>query len=100
MISIFQNGLAILGLIIAVIFGIYAQDLSYFLIDLQPNIDINIFMSLITLTSIGLFIAIPTLTFFSKHVEKVMFAIYFVVSFAIGIPILLWAIFVWLMGLG
>jgi|SRR5690554_6192660 len=100
MISIFQNGLAILGLIIAVIFGIYAQDLSYFLIDLQPNIDINIFMSLITLTSIGLFIAIPILSFFSKHVEKVMFAIYFVVSFAIGIPISLWAIFVWLMGLG
>ncbi|MGM8215491.1 hypothetical protein ACLIA0_07930 [Bacillaceae bacterium W0354] len=92
-----MNVFAIVGIIIATWLGIDAQGIAYFLHDLFPQTDTVIILVILTITSVSLFILIPTLTFFSKKIVKKMWAYYFVSCFMIGIPTSVWSLFVMLM---
>ncbi|HWO76540.1 MAG TPA: hypothetical protein VNM69_11695 [Bacillus sp. (in: firmicutes)] len=97
---ILRNVLSIIGLIIAIIFGIDGQDISYFLNEEFPGIKVTTFITCLTFISIGLFVVIPILTLISKVVQKEMVVIYFIVSAVIGIPVSFWSILVWGWGMG
>lgn len=91
---------AVLGLVIATVFGIYAQDISYFLNELSPFIELSTAITAVTLISIGLYIIIPAFFFISKKVKKEAFYRCLVVSGFIGVPISIWSFFVWAMWMG
>ena len=86
-----------LGLIIAAICGIYAQDISYFLNEQFPFIELSTAITVITLLSIGLYILIPILFSITKKVKKETFYRLLVVSGLVGVLISIRSLFVWAM---
>ena len=84
---------AISFLIIATFLGIFAQNLSYYVHEQFPTIKIVTALTVITFTSIGLyilasvFLAIKQSTFLG-------------ISILIGFTISLWSLFVWAMWMG
>jgi hypothetical protein len=95
-----QSIFVIIGLIVATILGIYGQDISYFINDQIPTIDLRISITIVTFLSIGLYIFIPILLFISNKVKKVFFWIYLTLSILIGLPTSGWSFFVWAMWMG
>lgn len=97
---IIYNVLVIIGLIVATILGIYGQDISYFLNEQFPTIELTKAITIVTFISIGLYIIIPILLFiFIKH-RKVLFKIYLIAFVLLGFPITMWSFFVWAMWMG
>ncbi|WP_138420833.1 hypothetical protein [Aquibacillus sediminis] len=97
---IIRNIFSIIGLVIATILGVYAQDISYFLNDTYSVIEATTFITLVTFISIGLYIFIPLQFVFQNNDKKKLFAFYLITSALIGIPTSLWSIFVWGMWMG
>ncbi len=95
-----QSIFVIIGLIVATILGIYGQDISYYINDQIPTIELRISITIVTFLSIGLYIFIPILLFISNKVKKVIFWIYLSVSILIGLPTSGWSFFVWAMWMG
>lgn len=95
-----QSIFVIIGLIVATILGIYGQDISYYINDQIPTIELTISITIVTFLSIGLYIFIPILLFISNKVKKVFFWIYLTLSILIGLPTSGWSFFVWAMWMG
>ncbi|MGP4066611.1 hypothetical protein ACTWPF_17085 [Oceanobacillus sp. M65] len=95
-----QSIFVIIGLIVATILGIYGQDISYYINDQIPTIELRISITIVTFLSIGLYIFIPILLFISNKVKKVFFWIYLTLSILIGLPTSGWSFFVWAMWMG
>jgi uncharacterized membrane protein required for colicin V production len=98
--GIIRNIFSIMGLIVAVILGLYGQDISYFLNENFPNIGLTTSITIVTFMSIALFISIPIVYLVSKKVKKVTTIVYLVASGLLGIPISIWSFFVWAMWMG
>lgn len=90
------NIFVILGLIVATIFGIYAQDISYYLNEQFPTIGLRTAITVVTFLSIGLYLIISILLFISKK----RFNIFFIGCIVLGIFISMWSFFVWAMWMG
>lgn len=97
---VIQNALVIIavifGLILATLLGIYGQDLSYYFNDRFPAIELATAITVITFLSIGLYIIIPSLLLIFKKMKGV----YLFGFVLIGLPISIWAFFVWAMWMG
>ncbi|MCM3639311.1 hypothetical protein M3152_16545 [Sporosarcina luteola] len=86
----------VIGLLLATVLGIYAQDFSYYLNDRYPTIELTTAITIFTFLSIGLYVMIPLLLLIFKKLNP----IYLIACFLIGLPISLWSFFVWAMWMG
>lgn len=86
----------IIGLVLATVFGIYAQGISYYLNERYPIIALTTAITIVTFLSIGLYVMIPLLLLLFKKLNP----IYMVAYVLIGLPISLWSFFVWAMWMG
>ncbi|HWO77414.1 MAG TPA: hypothetical protein VNM69_16235 [Bacillus sp. (in: firmicutes)] len=95
---IISHVFSIVGLVIASIMGIYAQDITYFLNEKYPELGLGVVITVLTLMSISLFLII-----FIKNFKKIpdktsLFYVYS--SLFIGVPISSFSFFVWAMWMG
>ncbi|MFC5602508.1 hypothetical protein [Sporosarcina koreensis] len=86
----------IIGLILATVFGIYAQGISYYLNERYPIISLSTAITIITFLSIGLYVMIPLLLLIFKK----LIPIYLAAFVLIGLTTSLWSFFVWAMWMG
>lgn len=97
---VIQNAVVIIavifGLILATLLGIYGQDLSYYFNDRFPAIELAMAITVINFLGIGLYIIIPSLLLIFKKMKGV----YLFGFVLIGLPISIWAFFVWAMWMG
>jgi hypothetical protein len=85
-----------IGLILATVFGIYAQGISYYLNERYPIISLTIAITIITFLSMGLYIMIPLLLLIFKKLNPIFLTAFLL----IGLPISMWSFFVWAMWMG
>jgi len=85
---------AITFLIIATFLGIFAQSISYYLHEQFPTIKLATAITIITFTSIGLYILLSVFLAIIKQ------SAFLGISILIGFTISLWSLFVWAMGMG
>jgi len=98
------NSLLIIGVIISLIFatilGIYGQDISYFLNERNPTIELTTVITIVTILSIGLYIINPILLFKFLKLKKVYLIACIIASSLIGLRISMFSFFVWAMWMG
>lgn len=90
----------LIGLLVATILGIYAQDISYYLHERSPTFELTTAITIVTFTSMGLYIIIPILLVAFKKLEKTYATVCVIACVIIGLPISLWSFFVWAMWMG
>ena len=98
----YQN-LAYGALVIAIVLGVYAQDITYYIDNNVMNMDLGILIALITGISVILFI-LPSIRINKEYkktgqIDKVM-KIYMAMNLLIGVPVSAFSIFVMLMWQG
>ena len=98
--SIVGSACAILGLIGATLLGIYAQGLAYYMHEQFSAIDLGTAITVITFSSIGLYISIPILFFIFNREAGTSKTIAVLGSVVLGIPVSLWFFFVWAAWMG
>jgi len=91
---------AIVNLIFATILGIYGQDISYYLNNRNPTIELTTVITIVTFLSIGLYIVTPFLVFKFLKLKKVYLIVCIIICALIGLPISLFSFFVWGMWMG
>lgn len=87
---------AVIGFVLATIFGISAQSIAYFINDQFPSIGLMTVMSTVTFLSIGLYIITLTLLLVFKKVEKDFLLVLVLIGFLVSA----WSFFVWAMWMG
>ncbi|MBM7541987.1 hypothetical protein [Amphibacillus cookii] len=87
-------------LIIASFFGLYGQDLAYAINEYVPTVTLTTAITLVTFTSIGIYIMIPLICWISKYVKRREFMIITRINCILGLPISIWSLFVWVMWMG
>ncbi len=98
----YQN-LAYGALVIAIVLGVYAQDITYYIDKNVMNMDLGILIAIITGISVILFI-LPSIRINKEYkktgqIDKVM-KIYMAMNLLIGVPVSAFSIFVMLMWQG
>ncbi|MDW0117539.1 hypothetical protein QTL97_11375 [Sporosarcina thermotolerans] len=99
-----NNSLVIIGAIISLIFatilGIYGQDISYYLNNRYPTIELKTVITIVTFLSIALYIVTPVLVLKILKLKGVYLLACITVFTLIGLPISLFSFFVWAMWMG
>lgn len=85
---------------VAVVCGAYGQDISYYLNDEFPKIPLMVCLTVLTATSILLFLITPVLIQRSFNEKIKIKSILQIANLILGIPITLFSIFVWGMWCG
>ncbi|MHA6261461.1 hypothetical protein ACXYMX_16495 [Sporosarcina sp. CAU 1771] len=102
--AIVNNSLVIIGvsisLILATTIGIYAQDMSYYLNNRYPQMELTTAITALTFPSIGLYIMNPILLLKLLKLKKVYVYTCMIASVLIGLPVSLFSFFVWGMWMG
>ncbi len=98
----YQN-LAYLALVIAIILGVYAQDITYYINKNIINMPLGLLIIIITIISLLLFIA-PSILINKNNkktgeIDKVM-KIYMIINVLIAVPVSAFSIFVMIMWQG
>jgi len=87
-------------MILALLLGVYAQDISYYMSENTVELLPSYFLRIITITSILLFIIPPILIVKlnkKRNIGKEGFTLYFLINFLIGIPTSMWSLLVFIM---
>lgn len=92
-----------MALIIAIVLGVYAQDITYYISENVINIPRGLCIAIITIISLSLFI-IPSVIIIknkknSGNIDKIM-KIYLMINAIVGVPVSAFSIFVMLMWMG
>lgn len=94
------SSFVIIGLIVATIFGIFGQVLTYDFNERFPTIELTTAITIVTFISIGLYIIIPISLIFFIKTKKVFLIVSVIACVLIGLPISIWSFFVWAMWMG
>ena len=95
--TVVRNVLSLMGLLLAVLLGIFAQDITYFLNEQIPVLSLTAGITLTTFMSVALFISILFYYLLSKkYTSKTTFT-YMIISSFLGIPISLFSLLVFSM---
>lgn len=94
------SAFVIIGLIFATILGILGQDISYYINERFPTIELTTAITIVTFISIGLYIIIPISLFIFNKTEKIYLVVSVITCVLIGLPISIWSFFVWAMWMG
>lgn len=85
------------NIVIATIFGLYAQSISYFIHGQVPSVSPVYPLALLTAISVSLYIITPMLTFMSIQrlkMNKNRFIPYLVIDGVFGLPVTIYSLFV------
>lgn len=88
------------NIVIATVFGLYAQSISYFIHNLVPSVSLVYALALLTAISVSLYIMTPMLTFMfiqKLKLNKNRFIPYLVIDAVFGLPITIYSLFVLVM---
>lgn len=90
----------IISLIVATILGIYGQDISYFVHEREPRIELTRALTIVTFLSIGLYILQPIILIKYLNVKSEYLITYIMICIAIGLLVSSISFFVWAMWIG
>lgn len=95
-----NQNLVYIALVIAIVLGVYAQGITYYIDEYIISMSLGILIAIITIVSLALFI-IPTIIInknYKKtgHIDKAM-KVYMAINAIIGIPVSAFSIFVMIM---
>lgn len=98
-----KHNIAFLSMIIAIVLGVYAQDITYYINKNVINISLSLCIVIVTLISLLLFIVPSVIQIKSNkdksETDKIM-KIYLVLNAIIGVPISAFSLFVMIMWMG
>lgn len=98
--AMIYSAFVFIGLLFATILGILGQDISYYLNERFPTIELTAAITIVTFISIGLYIIIPISLFIFNKTRKTYLIVSVFVCVILGLPISIWSFFVWAMWMG